>query len=292
MSAINTKSSPSRKTSSTGNARRATSAKPAAKAQKTQKGQAVQRGDRASVTGEAKGPQAKNPVNFSAWSGGLLKSGSQGGEVATLQKQLGVKADGIFGKDTKAAVEKFQKDHNLKADGLAGDKTREALQGNAPRQPQGPQPDAAQAPAKVEGAAKVDGAAKTAPLQPGEKSAFGDKLAKDARRIAESGVAGSGRNCKRGVRMALEKQGMKLDGVSAYMAANQLAKNDKFKEMKGLERSDLRNLPPGATVVWNKSKGHPHGHISIAMGNGREASDVMRNQIVNYPSSYRVFMPQ
>ena len=92
--------------------------------------------------------------------------------------------------------------------------------------------------------------------------------------------------------MALEKQGMKLDGVSAYMAANQLAKNDKFKEMKGLERSDLRNLPPGATVVWNKSKGHPHGHISIAMGNGREASDVMRNQIVNYPSSYRVFMPQ
>jgi hypothetical protein len=220
----------------------------------------------------------------------LLKSGAKGGEVATLQKQLGVKADGVFGKETKAAVEKFQKDNNLKVDGLAGDQTREALMGHAPRQPQAPQPGGQ--PAGAEAPAKVDGASTTAPLQPGQKSAFGEKLAKDARRIAESGIAGRGRNCKRGVRMALEKQGMKLDGVSAYMAANQLAKNKKFKEIKGLERSDLRNLPPGATVVWNKAKGRPHGHISIAMGNGREASDVMRNQITNYPSSYRVFMPQ
>lgn len=90
--------------------------------------------------------------------------------------------------------------------------------------------------------------------------------------------------------MALERQGMKLDGISAYMAADQLAKNNRFQEVK-VARDKLRDLPPGATVVWNKGPGHPHGHISIALGNGREASDVIRNQIVNYPSSFRVFMP-
>jgi len=209
-----------------------------------------------------------------------------------------IKVDGKFGKETRAALEKFQKDQNLKVDGLAGDQTREALMGQAaPRQPQTPQPQGNQAqpasgPAPVEGPSKAAPTQATQATQPGERSAFGSRLAKDAERIAASGVAGRGRNCKRGVRMALEKQGMTLNGVSAYMAADQLAKNKKFGEAKGLQRNDLRNLPPGAIVVWNKGKGHPHGHISVALGNGREASDVLRNQIVNYPSSFRVFMPQ
>ncbi len=140
----------------------------------------------------------------------------------------------------------------------------------------------------------------SAPSAPGPMAAgghyppsnFGNKLARDARRIAQSGVAGCGKNCKRGVRLALNKQGIQLNGLSAYMAAGQLAKNPNFQEIKGLKRADLRELPPGATVVWNRAPKHPDGHISIAMGDGREASDVMRNQITNYPSSYRVFLPR
>ena len=290
------------KTSPSGGSKKATSssvakkAGPANKITRNQSVKPVAKGDQSAVSKDANSPPAKNPVNFGSWSGGLLKSGAQGGDVATLQKALNEKlggniaVDGKFGKETQAAVEKFQKANNLDTDGKAGDNTREALMGQAPKQPAQVDPSAqgkkSDAPAKVDGptaANKVDNTP--------SKSGFGDKLAKDAERIAKSGVAGSGHNCKRGVRMAMEKSGMKLDGVSAYMAADQLAKNKNFHEEKGLSRADLKDLPPGATVVWNKAQGHPHGHISIAMGNGREASDVMRNQITNYPSSYRVFYP-
>ena len=279
------------KTAPSGSSKKASTtsaAKKTAPARKNQTARPAARGDQSAVSRDANGPQAKNPVNFGSWSGGLLKSGAQGGDVATLQKKLNEKlggnlaVDGKFGKETQAAVEKFQKANNLDSDGKAGDKTREALMGaQAPKQ--AAQVDPGTQGKQTEAAAKVDNSP--------SKSGLGDKLAKDARRIAESGVAGSGRNCKRGVRMAMEKSGMKLDGVSAYMAADQLAKNKNFREEKGLSRADLKDLPPGATVVWNKAKGRPHGHISIAMGNGREASDVMRNQITNYPSSYRVFYP-
>ena len=133
-----------------------------------------------------------------------------------------------------------------------------------------------------------------APAGPGNfggPSAFGNRLAADAQQIAASGVAGRGGNCKRGVRMALNRQGVNLEGLSAYQGADQLARNPRFREVR-VDRNALRSLPPGAIVVWDRKAGHPHGHISIALGNGREASDVLRNQIANYGSAYRVFLPK
>jgi peptidoglycan hydrolase-like protein with peptidoglycan-binding domain len=295
MSISSTKSTRSSSHTSPKKSSGSNSASKSTKSNKTHSSKPATHSDKSNVSKDAKAPQAKNPVNFSSWSGGLLKNGSKGGDVATMQKALNEKmggniaVDGKFGKETRAALEKFQSSQGLDADGKAGDKTREKLMGEAgaPKQPAQVDPKAgaakSEAPAKVDGPAKVDNTP--------SKSGFGDKLAKDAERIAKSGVAGSGHNCKRGVRMAMEKNGMTLTGESAYMAADQLAKNKNFHEAKGISREDLKELPAGATVVWNKAKGHPHGHISIAMGNGREASDVMRNQITNYPSSYRVFMP-
>lgn len=125
----------------------------------------------------------------------------------------------------------------------------------------------------------------------GGPSAFGNRLASDAQQIASSGVAGRGGNCKRGVRMALNRQGVNLDGLSAYQGADQLARNPRFREVQ-VPTNQLRSLPPGAIVVWNRKPGRPHGHISIALGNGREASDVIRNQITNYGSQHRVFLPR
>jgi hypothetical protein len=55
-----------------------------------------------------------------------LRSGSRGTKVTYLQKFLnwfgnyGLKVDGIFGKATKAALQKFQKKVGLKADGIYG----------------------------------------------------------------------------------------------------------------------------------------------------------------------------
>ncbi|EXE36549.1 N-acetylmuramidase family protein [Acinetobacter baumannii] len=68
----------------------------------------------------------------------ILKFGSKGNDVITLQKQLkklglkGVKGkelsiDGDFGASTEFAVMTFQKQKNLVADGKVGDKTRAAL---------------------------------------------------------------------------------------------------------------------------------------------------------------------
>lgn len=55
-----------------------------------------------------------------------LRSGNKGTKVTYLQKFLnwfgnyGLKVDGIFGKKTKAALQKFQKKVGLKADGIYG----------------------------------------------------------------------------------------------------------------------------------------------------------------------------
>lgn len=56
-----------------------------------------------------------------------LKLGSKGAAVKTLQKKLGVTADGDFGPKTRAAVIAFQKKHALTADGIVGANTWKAL---------------------------------------------------------------------------------------------------------------------------------------------------------------------
>lgn len=119
----------------------------------------------------------------------------------------------------------------------------------------------------------------------------GRELAASAFQHATDGT-GDGRHCYRNVKQDLAKAGINVTGGSAYMAADQLAQNSKVQEVKGLANEDLKKLPPGAIVVWNRGNGHEHGHISIAMGDGREASDVMRKQITNYGTSFRVFLPK
>jgi len=72
-------------------------------------------------------------ASYAALGDRTLSQGSKGSEVKDLQKrltqigyQLG-KVDGIYGKATKAAVERFQKNRGLKVDGLAGEETIKEL---------------------------------------------------------------------------------------------------------------------------------------------------------------------
>src|SRR4051794_40012746 len=62
---------------------------------------------------------------------GLLKRGSRGPAVATLQSQLGIAADGVFGPQTAAAVRAFQARNGLVVDGIVGPQTRGALGGGS-----------------------------------------------------------------------------------------------------------------------------------------------------------------
>lgn len=57
----------------------------------------------------------------------VLQLGSEGPEVAKLQKLLGVTADGQFGHKTEATVRAFQKKKKLVADGKVGPQTWSAL---------------------------------------------------------------------------------------------------------------------------------------------------------------------
>ena len=74
------------------------------------------------------------------------------------------------------------------------------------------------------------------------------------------------------------------------MAADQLAAHHRFTE---ISVGDLRTLPAGAVVVWARGSSE-HGHISIALGNGQEASDHVTSQMTYHygGGSSRVFVPR
>lgn len=95
-----------------------------------------------SAIGEGENVPAANtaqPVSPAA----VLRSGSKGEDVKQLQlrlTELGYdpgKADGVFGKGTKTALQEFQKRNGLEADGEAGPQTIEKLfSGDAAAKPQ------------------------------------------------------------------------------------------------------------------------------------------------------------
>lgn len=56
-----------------------------------------------------------------------IKKGSRGTDVTTLQKKLGIVADGIFGSATEQAVKSWQVRHGLIPDGIVGPSTWSSL---------------------------------------------------------------------------------------------------------------------------------------------------------------------
>ncbi len=140
----------------------------------------------------------------------------------------------------------------------------------------------------------------------------GNKLAKAAEATAANmGGARSLGRCYNGVWRSLTSLGHNgfVTGGSAYMAADQLAAKPNFftevtnniglKFPKRPDKSDadyeaLKRLPKGAIVVWGRNQRKPHGHISIALGNGMESSDHKFQQYTfkNVWDEPRVFMPK
>ena len=57
----------------------------------------------------------------------LLSIGDQGKDVAWVQQQVNTQVDGDFGRRTRRAVETYQAQHGLRADGLIGPRTWAAL---------------------------------------------------------------------------------------------------------------------------------------------------------------------
>lgn len=199
---------------------------------------------------------------------GQLGLGAKGETVSYIQSRLNVwgyklgTPDGDFGSRTQSAVREFQQAHGIQVNGRVGQATLSALD-------------------------------KT-PVTAGKLQTNGDaqRLARTAQNVAaRRDTVGW---CYSGVATAVSKAlGVELYGGSAYQASGILARNDDFKEVKSLKPSDLPKLPAGAIVVWGKTGASPNGHISVALGNGREASDHIGQQLTNLRghTNFRVFMP-
>lgn len=81
---------------------------------------------------------------------------------------------------------------------------------------------------------------------------------------------------------------------SAYQEADVLAHHKNFREVS-VSRSDLKNLPAGCIIVWNKTgdlsrMSGKDGHVTVTLGDGKEASDNVRDMLI-LNSAFRVFVP-
>jgi peptidoglycan hydrolase-like protein with peptidoglycan-binding domain len=222
----------------------------------------------------------KNPPSFSdIRKGAVLKKGDKSDSVKELQiklTSLGFKVDstGYFGDITEMKLKQFQKKYGISQTGKLGQTTIKKLDELT----------------NIETINSINISSIKVGL--GKPTPMGAKIAVSAKREA------SRRNtvgwCYAGVATAISRVcGDFLYGKSAYMAANILATNSKFKEVK-VKPSDLKKLAPGSIVVWGKTKVSPHGHISVAIGNGKEASDHVASQMTSLRGhqNFRVFTPK
>ena len=125
--------------------------------------------------------------------------------------------------------------------------------------------------------------------QSGYNAIKGNKIADEAYWEARS--RGTYGWCYNAVADAVERiTGAFLWGSHAYQAADQFAASPHFYEVWG---KDLRTLPAGAVVVWGKGRSRS-GHISVALGNGQEASDHIASQMTYHygGAPARVFLPK
>lgn len=120
-------------------------------------------------------------------------------------------------------------------------------------------------------------------------SDFGKKLAAQAEKTANQ--INTPGLCLKGVNDAMQAMGLPVHReAAAWMAVDDFQKNPKFKEVK-VSKEQLKSLPAGAVVIWDKGSGLPYGHISVALGDGREASSKVRNQLL-LNTNFHVFLPK
>src|SRR5215210_3677769 len=72
-------------------------------------------------------PGSSSAGGASASSEVVVKRGDRGFAVRSIQQELGIPADGVFGPMTERAVKRFQRRHGLVPDGIVGPLTRGAL---------------------------------------------------------------------------------------------------------------------------------------------------------------------
>ena len=107
-------------------------------------------------------------------------------------------------------------------------------------------------------------------------------------------------NCAKAINDATIAIGASNERGHAYEKIAQFERNKNFEDITAQYKNvnDLKNLPKGAVVVWDKSKEKPYGHVSVADGKGGEVSDHWQTQTLGTDKkgraygAYHVFMPK
>lgn len=126
--------------------------------------------------------------------------------------------------------------------------------------------------------------------QVGYNQEKGIKLAQDALSHANSKSTGY---CAKSVKESIARTGLgSYENGHAYQCADILSNNPNFKEVK-VSADDIDKLPAGCVVVYpqgDSGYSSQYGHIEIALGNGKAASDFV-NKNVKESANARVFVP-
>lgn len=232
--------------------------------------------------------------------GARMRRGMSGESVKEMQRKLNalganppLEVDGKFGPKTERALEEFQGDSGVQQTGVLGATTLEALDKAKPR-PASERPGAGRSGGTQRSGRTID----VGDIEGGSRA---QQLARIAQRTAtRMGTVGY---CAKGVNDSLIAAGLASERGHAYQKAEQLARDSDFREVN-VSRDQLSKLPPGAVVVWGRSNAKPWGHVTVSLGDGREASDHVQRMITGgrygtdfgrgpdpQGRQFRVFMP-
>ena len=83
--------------------------------------------------------------------------------------------------------------------------------------------------------------------------------------------------------------------TEAAKCLDTMRNHEGYREITGLSANDLQYLPAGAVVVWTSSSGgstpaDKYGHISISLGDGRESSSKIRQQLTSVGQNGKPFV--
>lgn len=134
------------------------------------------------------------------------------------------------------------------------------------------------------------------------KDVYNPNLGSKLANIADKNAQGSLGWCYRDVSSSVSKAGLgSLTGEAAYQAADKLASDKKWSEVS-VSQEELKTLPAGCVIVWDKSSTTPrqgrlsdvYGHIVVTLGDGNAVSDHkerLKDTVGSYAGKFRVFVP-
>ncbi|AFM40766.1 cell wall-associated hydrolase, invasion-associated protein [Desulfosporosinus acidiphilus SJ4] len=212
----------------------------------------------------------------------LMKLGSRGNDVITLQKELNNlnysvgTADGIFGSKTLSAVEAFQQNDHLQVDGIAGPITQDALE-----KAQSQSAQATQATQAIQSTAQATQAAQSAQAtQTSNTNPIVSRIISEANSLLGTPYLWGGTTPK----------GFDCSGFTQYVYASQGIVLPRTSQEQGKTGTAVtyHDLKSGDLVFFSIAGNGTIDHVGIYLGNSQFISATTHKGVAVYPltSSY------